>query len=141
MLHSLSEELYTKDLHFVLEFIQNADDNSYAPGVSPTLEFKLEGRLITIRCNETGFTPDNVQAICSVGKSTKKNLEGYIGMSGRALFFRTCANNTRTRRERHRSVKKYFPPKSPSHVTLRFQGGFHNRQCGPRSFRRLRVQV
>lgn len=76
---SLSEELYTRDLHFVLEFVQNADDNYYDDGITPTLDIKLEGRTIEIRCNETGFMPQNVQAICSVGKSTKKNLEGYIG--------------------------------------------------------------
>ena len=65
----------------MLEFIQNADDNTYASGVTPTLEIQLmeHARMIEIRCNEVGFTPENVTAICSVGKSTKKLHEGYIG--------------------------------------------------------------
>lgn len=77
----LSAELYTKTTHFVLEFIQNADDNSYASGVTPTLKLKLDPhtRIIQIEGNEQGFTECNVRAICSVGKSTKANKEGYIG--------------------------------------------------------------
>lgn len=83
---SLSEELYTKDTHFILEFVQNADDNSYADSVrrtapGPTLELRLDirRRVITIFCNEEGFSEANVKAICSVGASTKSRQEGYIG--------------------------------------------------------------
>lgn len=85
----MSEELYTKTTHFVLEFIQNADDNSYASGITPALEIRLDvtNRIIEIRCNEVGFTLGNVQAICSVGESTKRNQEGYIG----ALFYYSVA--------------------------------------------------
>ena len=77
----LSEELYTKDNHFLLESIQNADDNHYSHGLCPTFEIQLDmkAHMITMRCNELGFTPENVKAICSVGKSTKKGRKGYIG--------------------------------------------------------------
>jgi len=30
---------HSRDTHFVLELIQNADDNAYAEGVHPTLAF------------------------------------------------------------------------------------------------------
>ncbi|KAJ3554670.1 hypothetical protein NM688_g2983 [Phlebia brevispora] len=81
---SLSEDLYSKDTHFVLEFIQNADDNSYAADVKPYVVFYLDTQegMLDIFCNEEGFSAANVRAICSVGKSTKKNQAGYIGEKG-----------------------------------------------------------
>lgn len=35
------QELYSADAHFVLELVQNADDNAYAAGVTPGLEFEV----------------------------------------------------------------------------------------------------
>ena len=40
----LSDALYSKDVHFLLELIQNAEDNSYAAGVTPSLSFVLAAR-------------------------------------------------------------------------------------------------
>ncbi|KAJ1625359.1 hypothetical protein T492DRAFT_1147460 [Pavlovales sp. CCMP2436] len=78
----LSEGLYSKETHFVLELIQNAEDNAYTDGVTPSLSMELldvdplgtpgaEGALV-ISNNERGFRPTDVQALCSVGASTKK---------------------------------------------------------------------
>jgi len=63
----------------LLEFIQNADDNDYADNVIPTLNLTLDNNHIYIGCNEVGFREQNVAAICKIGESTKKNMEGYIG--------------------------------------------------------------
>ncbi|XP_029311722.1 uncharacterized protein LOC115024372 isoform X2 [Cottoperca gobio] len=84
-LDRLSTELYSKDTHFVLELIQNADDNSYPSevGVVPALAFVVERDSITILNNETGFQERNIRAICDVGQSTKgKHKYGYIGQKG-----------------------------------------------------------
>ncbi|XP_061561757.1 uncharacterized protein wu:fj29h11 isoform X5 [Phycodurus eques] len=84
-LDRLSTELYSKDTHFVLELIQNADDNSYPSesGVVPALAFVVERDCITILNNETGFQETNIKAICDVGQSTKgKHKYGYIGQKG-----------------------------------------------------------
>ncbi|KAK7918618.1 hypothetical protein WMY93_009902 [Mugilogobius chulae] len=84
-LDRLSTELYSKDTHFVLELIQNADDNSYAldEGVTPALAFMVERDCITVLNNETGFQEKNIRAICDVGRSTKgKHTYGYIGQKG-----------------------------------------------------------
>ncbi|GFZ08018.1 ATP/DNA binding protein [Actinidia rufa] len=43
----LSAELYAKDVHFLMELIQNAEDNEYAEGVQPSLEFVITSRDIT----------------------------------------------------------------------------------------------
>ncbi|XP_026207843.1 uncharacterized protein wu:fj29h11 isoform X2 [Anabas testudineus] len=84
-LERLSTELYSKDTHFVLELIQNADDNSYPTeaGVVPALAFVVERDCITVLNNETGFQEKNIRAICDVGCSTKgKHKYGYIGQKG-----------------------------------------------------------
>ncbi|XP_051926916.1 uncharacterized protein wu:fj29h11 isoform X2 [Hippocampus zosterae] len=84
-LDRLSTELYSKDTHFVLELIQNADDNNYPSDsdVVPALAFVLERDCITILNNETGFQEANIKAICDVGQSTKgKHKYGYIGQKG-----------------------------------------------------------
>ncbi|GLT39951.1 hypothetical protein SLA2020_141160 [Shorea laevis] len=90
---NLSAELYTKDVHFLMELIQNAEDNEYPDGVDPSLEFVITSRDITgtgapatllMFNNEKGFSPKNVESICSVGRSTKKGnrKRGYIGEKG-----------------------------------------------------------
>ncbi|EJD42158.1 hypothetical protein AURDEDRAFT_186148 [Auricularia subglabra TFB-10046 SS5] len=81
-LQILSEELYSKPAHFVLELLQNADDNSYAPGTTPEMRIVLRPSHMEIRCNETGFTAENVKAFCGIGQSTKRNQTGYIGEKG-----------------------------------------------------------
>ncbi|XP_029953318.1 protein NO VEIN isoform X2 [Salarias fasciatus] len=84
-LDRLSTELYSKDTHFVLELIQNADDNGYPSeaGVIPALAFVVEKDCITVLNNETGFQEKNIRAICDVGRSTKgKHKYGYIGQKG-----------------------------------------------------------
>ncbi|KAK6410617.1 hypothetical protein LTR95_018195, partial [Oleoguttula sp. CCFEE 5521] len=82
----LSEELYSKSTHFILELIQNADDNRYEAGVTPklTLLYNRDG-FLWVACNEVGFTPANVRAICRIADSTKKiesAHKGYIGEKG-----------------------------------------------------------
>lgn len=88
-LESLSNELYNKDMHFVLELIQNADDNSYSKKaqngdtLEPTLVFLIENDCVTLFNNENGFNETNISAICDVKASTKgKHQRGYIGRKG-----------------------------------------------------------
>uniref|UniRef100_A0A0E0J2C0 Sacsin/Nov domain-containing protein n=1 Tax=Oryza nivara TaxID=4536 RepID=A0A0E0J2C0_ORYNI len=89
----LSQEIYSKDVHFLMELIQNAEDNDYPSGVAPSLEFLITSKDITglgapstllVFNNENGFSPSNVESICRVGKSTKKGNrhQGYIGEKG-----------------------------------------------------------
>src|ERR1043166_6280735 len=78
----LAEELNTKETHFILELLQNAEDNEYG-NKQPELTLRIEaedptgiplsdGCLVVLN-NEVGFQPDNVRSLCSVGQSTKKN--------------------------------------------------------------------
>ncbi|KAL3634393.1 hypothetical protein CASFOL_021447 [Castilleja foliolosa] len=82
-LHCLSQELYSQDSHFLLELVQNADDNSYPENVEPTLSFILQEEGIIVLNNEVGFSANNIRALCDVGNSTKKGQSaGYIGKKG-----------------------------------------------------------
>lgn len=76
MPRSLSSQLYEKSTHFLLELIQNADDNTYnCP--SPTLSFSYKPGSLRIDCNEVGFTAENVEAICAISRSTKSGKTSY----------------------------------------------------------------
>lgn len=86
--------MYNYDYNVSIFFsLQNAEDNEYSEGVDPSLEFVVTSRDITatgapatllIFNNERGFTPRNIDSICSVGRSTKKGnrRRGYIGEKG-----------------------------------------------------------
>src|SRR5688500_4623525 len=81
-LKALSEDLYAKETHFVLELVQNADDNKYAAGITPQIAFRLSSTRVVVENNELGFTEPNVAALCKVGQSTKTKHEGFIGEKG-----------------------------------------------------------
>ncbi len=82
-LRLLSEDLYSKKSHFVLELVQNADDNRYESGVTPELTLVVEPERLTLFNNETGFSEENISAICKVGASSKaKDKQHHIGEKG-----------------------------------------------------------
>ena len=60
-----------------------------------------------VQCNEKGFTPENVRAICSIGKSTKMGNSGYIGRS-HATFALECPRLRAFPQERKESVRFNF---------------------------------
>ncbi|KAH0427347.1 heterokaryon incompatibility [Colletotrichum camelliae] len=86
----LSEQLYNKDTHFILELIQNADDNAYGASTNPSFGMRLDKNdsncTFQTGCNELGFTIEQVDALCRIASSTKKNKKdvrtGYIGEKG-----------------------------------------------------------
>lgn len=84
-LHSLSHDLYQTTTHFLLELIQNADDNLYDSGKTPTVSISYSRGRIRIDCNERGFAKQHVDAICRICKSTKSGRSksaGFVGEKG-----------------------------------------------------------
>jgi hypothetical protein len=82
--HKLAVDINKKDIHFVFELIQNADDNEYDVE-TPLLKFTINNDSILVQNNEKGFVEDNVKALCGVGNSTKnknKDYKGYTGEKG-----------------------------------------------------------
>jgi len=79
----LAKEINTKRPHFILELIQNAEDNNYEDGVIPRIKFIIRKNELVIQNNEKGFKEKNVWALCGIGETTKKNKSlGYIGEKG-----------------------------------------------------------
>jgi hypothetical protein len=112
-LERLSSDLYNKKTHFLLEFIQNADDNTYADDVTPSLKLRIEDSLVVFECNELGFSADNVKAICDIGASTKtheNSTRGFIGASSPHVSLHYPIYNMRPQ-ARRASVSN---PSSPS---------------------------
>lgn len=100
----LAQGLYTRNAHFIFELIQNAEDNHYDRTIEPSLAFRLlrsdptktpgaDGALV-VENNEVGFSEENIEAICAIGKSTKRNHDGYVGEKGIGFksIFRVTSN-------------------------------------------------
>ena len=79
---SISTDLYTNRSRFLMEVIQNADDNRYPESVVPTICVSIFPLFVKIECNEEGFTEDNIQALCRIGESSKPPGQGYTGEKG-----------------------------------------------------------
>lgn len=82
LLSTVANELNSEDNHFLLELIQNAQDNKYSDDVEPTIKFKATPELLVVENNELGFTPLNVKSLCSAAESTKTDKTIYIGEKG-----------------------------------------------------------
>lgn len=78
----LAADLYATSTHFIMELIQNADDNDYAREVNPYIQFILRPGYLIVCNNEQGFEEKHVRAICAVNQSTKTHQQGYIGEKG-----------------------------------------------------------
>jgi hypothetical protein len=66
----------------MMEVIQNADDNEYVEGDTPTVSITVHPKYVKVECNEVGFSKDNVQAVCRTGRSSKPPGQGYTGEKG-----------------------------------------------------------
>lgn len=81
LLRLTSKSLYGEKVHYALELIQNAED---AESASITFIFE-KNRVIVINDGEV-FTPDDVEAICSVEPGRKKNKIGFFGVGFKSVF-------------------------------------------------------
>lgn len=75
--------LYSDSTHFLLELVQNADDNKYRDDVDPSMTFTYQhgdstsGGTLRVDSNENGFSSANIQSICSAGESTKADSDAF----------------------------------------------------------------
>ncbi|KAI1480176.1 hypothetical protein F4774DRAFT_379917 [Daldinia eschscholtzii] len=83
---TLAKNLYTKDVRWIFELLQNAEDNKFSwaasSGAIPYVSFGVYKDRVVVECNEDGFTEENLRAICKVGESSKIGAQGYIGEKG-----------------------------------------------------------
>ena len=83
------EDLPADALHFIYELIQNADDNSYEQGITPSLRLEIDDQKIVVQNNEKGFTEEDVRAICDPGNSPKKNKGRHQCIGEKGIGFRS----------------------------------------------------
>jgi hypothetical protein len=82
MLNTVSESIFSRSAHFILELLQNAEDAG-PKGAPPNgkIEFTISPSRIKITHNGSPFSVENVDAICGV-RSTKQPSEGTLGFLG-----------------------------------------------------------
>ena len=81
----IANDQYTNLDHFLLELLQNADDNTYPDDAEKTFKLTLTQDSVIIENNEIGFSAENLYAITYSGASTKtrtKTSRTYIGEKG-----------------------------------------------------------
>jgi hypothetical protein len=82
MLNTVSESVFSRSAHFILELLQNAEDAGPKVGQpNGEIEFAASDQRIRVTHNGLPFTECNVDAICGV-RSTKKPEEGTLGFLG-----------------------------------------------------------
>jgi len=84
-IRKVAGDQYTNLDHFLLELLQNADDNEYKNNTKPTVELKLTNDTLILHNNEIGFTSENVFSITHNAASTKnvnKSAATFIGEKG-----------------------------------------------------------
>ncbi|CAE7483258.1 NOV [Symbiodinium sp. CCMP2456] len=84
----LAIDLYASKGHFLLELIQNADDNRYnTSGAEPAMTLHMgsaedSSLFFASINNELGMTSKDVEALCDINRSTKPAQAGKIGKKG-----------------------------------------------------------
>ena len=82
MLATISESIFSRSAHFILELLQNAEDSGaeYGTGLG-NIEFSVSRERIKVTHNGASFIEKDVNAICGV-RSTKKPEQGTLGFLG-----------------------------------------------------------
>lgn len=69
-------------MHFLLELLQNADDNSYRQVTTPKMKITYRNGTLRFDTNEIGFRKTDVEGICSIGHSSKPESQGGVRRIG-----------------------------------------------------------
>lgn len=77
----LSQKIYKDDIHFILELIQNAEDEG-----AEEITIFLDRNKIIIKNNGRLFSKKDVRAICSIGGGNKKKKIGFMGIGFKSVF-------------------------------------------------------
>ena len=81
LLRMVTESAYSEETHYVLELIQNAEDEG-----SRTITFTIKNDSILVENDGEPFSADDVFSICSAGQSRKENKIGFFGIGFKSVF-------------------------------------------------------
>jgi hypothetical protein len=100
------EKMFSRMGHFILEFIQNAEDAK-----ATKVKIILQKDVVKILNNGTPFSRDDVEAICSVGRSSKdpKEYIGYLGVGFKAIFLVSSNPHIYSKPYRFKFDKNFWP--------------------------------
>ncbi|MDP2916921.1 MAG: hypothetical protein Q8O16_03195 [Dehalococcoidia bacterium] len=89
MLSTVSESIFSRSAHFILELLQNAEDAGKKSGIGAgQIEFRISPNQVMVTHNGSPFKDSDADAICGV-RSTKKPEEGtlgYLGIGFKSVF-------------------------------------------------------
>lgn len=80
IIQSIHLSLTCREVHFIDELLQNADDCGYGAS-EPSFHVALSASTATFSYNERGFRPRDVVSLCSLAVSTKSGDE-FLGHKG-----------------------------------------------------------
>jgi hypothetical protein len=100
------EKMFARAGHFILEFIQNAEDAE-----ATKVKVILQKDVVKILNNGVSFSRDDVEAICSVGRSHKdpKEYIGYLGVGFKAVFLVSSNPHIYSEPYRFKFDKNFWP--------------------------------
>jgi hypothetical protein len=81
LLRMVTESAYSKETHYVLELIQNAEDED-----SKNITFTITDNYILVENDGEPFSADDVFSICSAGQTRKENKIGFFGIGFKSVF-------------------------------------------------------
>jgi len=81
LLRLVTESIYSDDIHYALELIQNAEDEG-----ASQVDFCVTPNHVTVYNDGEPFDGDDVEAICSIKTGFKKNKIGFFGIGFKSVF-------------------------------------------------------
>jgi hypothetical protein len=99
-------KMFSRVGHFILEFIQNAEDAK-----AKKVKIVLQRDFVKIFNDGKPFSRDDVEAICSVGRSSKDPREyiGYLGVGFKAVFLISSSPHIYSKPYRFKFDRNYWP--------------------------------
>lgn len=81
LLRLVTQSIYSDDIHYALELIQNAEDEG-----ATQVDFRVTPAHIIVYNDGEPFDEDDVEAICSIKTGFKKNKIGFFGIGFKSVF-------------------------------------------------------
>ena len=81
LLRLVTESIYSDDIHYALELIQNAEDEG-----ATLLSFRVTSTHVIAYNDGEPFDERDVEAICSVETGFKRNKIGFFGIGFKSVF-------------------------------------------------------
>jgi hypothetical protein len=100
------EKTFARSGHFILEFIQNAEDAD-----ATKVKIVLQRDAVKIFNNGNPFSKEDVEGICSVGRSRKDPRKhiGYLGVGFKAVFQISSSPRIYSKPYRFKFDRNYWP--------------------------------